>query len=258
MLTLQGNSKAADESLVAPLREKLLLLKLEEGFDQDEVSRFCGNDDNLCRFLVARDNHLENTYEMLAAALKWRSSVQPSCITAANFPTANAQGTWRFAGHAKNGWPIMLVRAGLWDSYAYSVEEYVMMIAFFLETNAKRMDPAATNQNGQKHFIIFDMEGMSYRSDMKKQKQLMKLANDYYPEQLGIAVIVNANFLFSAFWRCIRPWMDKATAEKVRMFKTVKDYVPFLEEHVGLENITTDLGGTRVDDWPTLGENNTE
>ena len=35
--------------------------------------------------------------------------------------------------------------------------------------------------------------------------------------------------------------MDKATSEKVKVFTT--DYVEFLEEHVGLQHVYTDLLG---------------
>ena len=69
----------------------------------------------------------------------------------------NEQGTWRFAGYAKNGWPIILVRARLWDPHKYSVDEYERMVAFFLENNVRRMD--AANPNG-KNFLIFDMKGL--------------------------------------------------------------------------------------------------
>jgi len=42
--------------------------------------------------------------------------------------------------------------------------------------------------------------------------------------------------------------MDKATSEKVKVFTT--DYVEFLEEHVGLQHVYTDLlGGKREEDW---------
>ena len=146
----------------------------------------------------------------------------------------------------------MLVRTGLWDSYAYTTEEYVKFIAYFMENNAKRMGPS--NPNGQRHFIIFDMKGMKYRCDMQKQRQLIKLANDYYPERLGIALVINANMLFWGLWKLISPWMDKTTSEKVRVFQ--KDYLPFLEEHVGLEHIPKDLGGTKEGDWPLLSEAN--
>ena len=98
------------------------------------------------------------------------------------------------------------------------------------------------------------MKGMKYRCDMQKQRQLIKLANDYYPEHLGIALVINANALFWGLWKLISPWMDKATSEKVRVFQ--KDYLPFLEEHVGLEHISKDLGGTKEGDWPLLSEAN--
>ena len=250
--TLKINTNPANSNIVAPLCKKLLQLKHVDGYDEEEVHCFCHNRDNLCRFLVARDNDLDKSYVMAAAALKWRSEIKPSTLTVTDFPTANAQGTWRFAGHAKNGWPIILVRAGLWDSYAYTTEEYVKYIAYFMETNAKRMDPS--NPNGQRHFIIFDMKGMKYRCDMQKQRQLIKLANDYYPERLGIALVINANALFWGLWKLISPWMDKATSEKVRVFQ--KDYLPFLEEHVGLGLIPKDLGGTKEGDWPLLSESN--
>ena len=251
---LQITIKSSNNSLIAPLRERLLKLKQSTDWHSDEeIHCFCDDKDNLCRFLVARDNDLDKAYAMAAAALKWRCEIKPSTLTVADFPTANAQGTWRFAGHANNGWPIILVRAGLWDSYAYTTEEYVKFIACFMETNAKRMDPQAGPQ-GQRHFIIFDMKGMKYRCDMQKQKQLIKLANDYYPERLGIALVINANALFWGLWKLISPWMDKTTSEKVRVFQ--KDFLPFLEEHVGLENVPKDLGGTKEDDWPLLSEAN--
>ena len=253
--TLEITSKCANNSLIAPLRERLLKLKQStaDWCDEEESHCFCNDKDNLCRFLVARDNNLDSAYTMAAAALKWRCEIKPSALTVADFPTANAQGTWRFAGYATNGWPIILVRAGLWDSYAYTTEEYVKFIACFLETNARRMD-TTISPHGQRHFIIFDLKGMKYRCDMQKQKQLIKLANDYYPERLGIALVINANALFWGLWKLISPWMDKATSEKVRVFQ--KDYMPFLEEHVGLENVPKDLGGTMEGDWPLLSEAN--
>ena len=253
--TLRISSKPANSNLIAPLHERLLQLKNteEDGHcNEEEIHCFCNDKDNLCRFLVARNNDLDKSYDMAAAALKWRSEVKPSTLTVADFPTANAQGVWRFAGHAKNGWPIILSRAALWDSYAYSVEEYIKFVACFMETNTKRMDPS--NPHGQRHFIIFDMKGMKYRCDMQKQRQLIKIANDYYPERLGIALVINANALFWGLWKLISPWMDKATSEKVMVFQ--KDYLPFLEEHVGLQHIPKDLGGTKEGDWPLLSEAN--
>lgn len=47
-------------------------------------------------------------------------------------------GTWRFMGFAKNGMPVVLVRARLWNPGKYSVNEYVKYVAYFMEQNIKR------------------------------------------------------------------------------------------------------------------------
>lgn len=245
MLTV-GTSRPANDELVAPLREKLLLLKSEQGYDESEIVSFCDDESNLRRFLVARDNDLEASYAMANLAIKWRSEIHPGSLTTADFATANSQGVWRFAGYAKNGWPIMLVRTSLYDPSCYSTEEYVRYIAYMMETNVKRVD--SSNPNGQKHFIIFDMLGMQYNTDLAKLRQLIKIANDHNPERLGIAMVINASALFWGLWKIMSAWMDPATSEKVKVFTT--DYVDFLEEHVGLEHVCTDLGGEREEDWP--------
>ena len=103
---LAVKSRPVDEDLIAPLKEKLLLLQSEERLDEDEITSFIHDEHNLRRFLVARDNDLDKSYEMAAAAIKWRSEIKPANLTVADFVTANSQGVWRFAGYAKNGWPI--------------------------------------------------------------------------------------------------------------------------------------------------------
>ena len=201
------------------------------------------DEDNLRRFLVARDNDLDKSYDMAAAAIKWRSEIKPSTLTVADFSTANSQGMWRFAGYAKNGW---LVRTSLFLPGSYSTEEYVRYIAYMMETNIKRMDP--TNPNGQRHFIVFDMLGMNYNTDFAKLRELIRIANDYHPERLGIALVVNASTLFWGLWKIMSPWMDLYTSEKVEVLTS--DCKDFLEEHVGLEQIYKDIGGKKEEDWP--------
>ena len=244
MLTVK--SRPVNEELIDPLREKLLLLQGEEGYDGDEITSFCQDEHNLRRFLVARDNNPDKSYEMAAAAIKWRSEIKPTTLTVADFDTANSQGVWRFAGYAKNGWPIMLVRTSLFDP-CYTTEEYVRYIAYMMEKNIERMDPS--NANGQRHFIIFDMHDMNYNTDYAKLRELIRIANDYHPERLGIALTVNASTLFWGLWKIMSPWMDTYTSEKVKVFTS--DYKDFLDEHVGLENVYTDLGGKKEEDWPT-------
>ena len=56
------------------------------------------------------------------------------------------------------------------------------------------------------------------------------------------------NKVFQPTWRVVRTWVDDRTAAKARVFGT--DYAAFLEDHVGRENLSADLGGVRGVDWP--------
>jgi hypothetical protein len=235
----------ADESLIAQMIEQLL--QAEDKGDEVERLALSRDEDGLKRFLVARQNRLDKALVMATNTTAWRAKIKPQCLTVADFSIAN-NGTWTFAGYAKNGWPVILVRACLWDPAKYSLDEYVKMVAFHLETNVKRMNP---EDKASKNFIIFDMKGMNYlKSDMGKLRQLAKLTSEFYPERLGFAVVIHADWLFQGLWKVIRGWVDARTAAKARVFGS--DFLPFLQEHIGEENLTEDLGGTRATDWPVL------
>ena len=90
--TLKINSKPANNNLVVPLQKKLLQLKHVDGYGQEEVHCFCHNRDNLCRFLVARDNDLNKSYVMAAAAGDLRLSHQPSRSLISLLPMPRALG----------------------------------------------------------------------------------------------------------------------------------------------------------------------
>jgi hypothetical protein len=241
-----------DESLLEPLREKLLKFKDEKqtadekyvALDEAELEDFLSTD-HLNRFLVARSNNFDKAYQMTKDAYVWRCKYHPTKLTVANdFAKANAQGVWRFMGYAKNGWPILLVRAAVWDPSTYSLDEYIRMVAYYMEGNIQRM----TDPKNHQHFLLFDMKGMSYfKSDMRKLLALAKMTADYFPERLGVGVAINVDMLTMACWSIMSRILDKRTKDKAFFFR--KNYQDFLDEHIGLENITEDLGGTRKEDW---------
>jgi len=53
-----------------------------------------------------------------------RQRVQPDKVQPADISTPLAQGCWRFAGWARDGRSIVLIRAALWKPSAYSLEDY--------------------------------------------------------------------------------------------------------------------------------------
>jgi hypothetical protein len=179
----------ADDSLLVPFRERLL--KLVDEIGETEVRRICDDDYALRRLLLARLNNIDKAYSMAVDVLRWRSQIKPSELKVSDFATANSQACWHFAGYAKNNWPIILIKANCWDPTKYSLDEYVKMVAFFLERNEKRMNPADPEA---KNCVVMDMKGMSYlKLCFRKIRQLVKLIAAYFPERLGNCVVCNAD-----------------------------------------------------------------
>ena len=55
-----------------------------------------------------------------------------------------------------------------------------------------------------------------------------KVCQDYYPETMGAAYVVNAPLVFSALYAIIKGFLDERTRSKVRIMGT--GYRPFLLE----------------------------
>lgn len=239
----------ADAALIPELRGKLSNLEGDDRVDPAELKALLDNEYTLSRFLIARENKVEKAFRMARDYVVWRSQFRPSQITVADFATANSQGVYRFAGFAKNGWPILWVHSKNWNPWAYSIEEYTKMVAFFLESLEKHCKPDF------KVYIVIDMLGMSYlANDILKVRQLAKLTADYFPERLGYGVVLHADVLFYSIWTIISPLLDRRTRAKARIFRS--GFLGFLEEHIGLDHVPEDVGGTRQAPWPLLTEAN--
>lgn len=233
----------ADEALLAPFREKLETLKSDvKKYDVAEVEALAASHDDMGRFLIARNNDLDKAFSMAQAALQWRSKFKPKDITVKDFPTAHAQGVWRLAGRTKDGCGIIHITAANWSSFAYSVDEYVKMVAFHIEQSL------AQNPEGSKTFLILDMRNMGYFTDMRKLRSLARILSDYYPERLSMSVFVNCDWVFDKLCHiCVR-WVDKRTAEKTIDFRD--NASELLLQHIDAHQLTKDLGGTREEEWP--------
>ena len=148
-----------EEALIQQLRERVLTLASD---DQDakhaaEMTAMADDSAILTRLLLARKRSIDEAFKLAGSVISWRGTIQPGALTPADAPIAIPQGTWRFMGLAKNGMPILQVRACCWVPAEYSVEEYVNYVGYFMEQACQRMGPGAS-----KIVIIFDMKDMAY------------------------------------------------------------------------------------------------
>ena len=59
-------------------------------------------------------------------------------------------------------------------------------------------------------------------------KQVIQIANDYYPETMGNLFLINTPTLFYGVWSCIKGFLGPTTRSKIRVIG--EDFMPELEE----------------------------
>ncbi|XP_043560067.1 CRAL-TRIO domain-containing protein C3H8.02-like isoform X1 [Chiloscyllium plagiosum] len=130
--------------------------------------------------------------------------------------------------------PILLVTAKLHHAKDRNLQSLMKFIVYLLETAGKQCDDDICDN----FCIVFDMKDFSMNSmDYQFVKNLIWLLSNYYPERLGIWLIVNPPVLFSGCWVIIRSWLDENTAKKVTFITKPEQ----LAEYIRLEVLPRNL-----------------
>lgn len=79
------------------------------------------------------------------------------------------------------------------------------------------------------------------RSIMAK---IMQIDQDYYPELMHKALIINAPTTFRVIWAMIKYLIDSRTQAKITVLPV--DHAPELLKHIAPENLMQCYGGTNV------------
>jgi len=79
----------------------------------------------------------------------------------------------------------------------------------------------------------------------QNNNQLLHIVSNHYPERLGLLLIINAPWLFSAFWRLVSPFLTPATVRKV-IFVSGAEVATTLLQHIEKEILETEYGGENV------------
>jgi hypothetical protein len=189
-----------------------VLTELERVLEGDPSDK----DADLLRFLRARDFDVAQANAMLDEACKWRAAVKPAEIAPSMIARALQPSAWQIIGHARCGTPVLMSNAGVWrPSILENIDEYTRFVAYFCAIIEKLQGLGA-----EQMIVIFDQR--AFTSEMTRPfamrciAKLVSVVQDFYPERLKRAFIVNSPMVFLAAWKIIRPWLDAKTASKVR------------------------------------------
>lgn len=99
------------------------------------------------------------------------------------------------------------------------------------------------NKNVESFCNIIDLTNlnMRHRAGVKLIKLIAQQDQAYYPERLGKIYVINAPWVFPFFWKLVRGWIDKKTAEKVVVLG--KNYQKQLLKCIPAEHLPEEFGG---------------
>uniref|UniRef100_UPI00398E9922 uncharacterized protein isoform X3 n=1 Tax=Pristiophorus japonicus TaxID=55135 RepID=UPI00398E9922 len=157
------------------------------------------NDKAFARFLRAFRS-VDQAFNAIIRYLKWRKDFGVDLITVEDPDICSEQRSGKavlLEEKDNTGRPILLVTAKLHHSKDRNRQGLMKFIVYLLESAGKMCDDDVCDN----FCIVFDMKDFSMNSmDYQFVKNLIWLLSNYYPERLGIWLIVNPPVLFSGCW----------------------------------------------------------
>ncbi|KAK2147248.1 hypothetical protein LSH36_562g01013 [Paralvinella palmiformis] len=123
------------------------------------------------------------------------------------------------------GRPIIYVSAKRHNANDRDINKVTKFIVYILENACKRCCPDVIDNM----CLVFDLKDFSMNNmDYQFVKNLIWLLSKYYPERLGVCLVINAPRMFTGCWSVIRPWLNDVTASKVTFVSNEQDLCQYL------------------------------
>ncbi|XP_002731522.1 uncharacterized protein LOC100368314 [Saccoglossus kowalevskii] len=185
------------------------------------------SDSSLKRFLRAFIT-VDSAFTSVLKCNKWRREFGVESLTSDNeeIQTQLATGVGKILPHRDiEGRPIVLITGKLHNAYERDVDVLTRFTVYLLETASKKCNEDVIDNL----CVIFDLRDFGMANmDYQFVKNLIWLLTKYYPERLGVCLIINAPVMFWGCWQVIRPWLHDFTASKVVFINGAEHLSQFL------------------------------
>jgi len=188
----------------------------------------CDEPDSVAlRFLRARKWNVKKAIIMTTACLQWRCEWNVRALLEIGEQGIDEDvfksGKAFIFGRDKENRPLSFVRARNHNKNTVPLFESEKFTLFLLETGRLSIKPPVEMCS-----IVFDMTDFSMNNmDYPYVKFVLHCLQNYYPECLGVCLIVNAPWIFNGCWKVIKPLLDPVVSSKVHFIKTeeLKDFI---------------------------------
>ena len=197
----------------------------------------------LLRWLRARKWNLNNSLDLFFDTLKWRKESQINQLIYNGESNLNLEeikiGKTYYMGHDKDGRPINYISVKDHIKGQFSTEDTEKLTILLMEIGRKLL--IYPNESVT---VIFDLNDFSMKNmDYQHLKFLINLLQNYYPESLGLGLIINSPWIFNACWFIIKPWLDPVVENKIHFIKNLDH----LHKYVDQDNLPKHFNGNLSD-----------
>lgn len=212
----------------------------------DELFHLFGHinpDSVLLRWLRARKWEVLPAVEFMMNTLTWRHEwgVQRLMAKGENDLILDecASSKIYYMGKDRTGRPITYVHAKEHVKGQFPLEATGKLIVLLMELGIYLVESPV-----EEGTVVLDMSNVAYKNlDYSYIKFMINTMQNYYPECLGLALVVNAPWQFNTVWNMIRPWLDPVVQSKIYFVKTSKD----LAEYIDPDVLPQRLEGSQID-----------
>jgi len=207
-----------------------------------ENSRGACDEDRLkiiyLKFLRARQFDLDQAFKLYSNFLTWKHDFQGIGVNNIKVNSVMNEiktGKCFSYGYCRGGRPIIWIKFHLHKKSQSDPQEAERFIAWFFES-AKylpREEPIETTT------VVIDLSNIGRENmDMTVARHWMDMLGSRYPECLGKGLLLNAPWIFSAFWNVLKPFIDPRTFKKLQWVNSSD-----LSKHIDEDNILKEYGG---------------
>ena len=205
---------------------------LERSLYAEEMFEMVGNahpDSVVLRWLRARKWHVDQALEQFLKTLQWRIDWGVRKIVANGENALSVEefqtGKSYYLSFDRKDHPICYVSAKDHVKGQFPSESSEKLTVFAMEMGRKLL-----KYPNESVTVIFDLTDFAMKNmDYQHVKFLIKLLENYYPESLAQALIVNAPWVFNSCWSIIKRWMDPNVEQKFHFIKNFNDLYKYVD-----------------------------
>ncbi|CAF1160590.1 unnamed protein product [Adineta ricciae] len=228
----EENSKPIDE-IVGSNEGDALFHSI--GYDNPDVL--------ILRWLRARKWDIDAAVQQLMETLKWRkeSAVDNLLLKGENELNLDEIQTKKsyYMGYDKVGRPISYIHVREHIKDQFPAEQTEKFGIFSVEIGRKLLKESIETGT-----VVIDMSGFGMNNmDYTLVKYFLHLLENFYPESLGLALIVHSPLIFYSCWAVIKHWLDPVIQNKIHFLRNNQDLLEFIHP----SNIPKCLQGNHPD-----------